>query len=149
MYLYPAVLQPPDENGDIVVTFPDVPEAITFGNSQADALRHASDALDAALSFYIDAGKDLPVPSRPRGRRVHLVGVSALSDAKLQLYTAVRASGVRKSELARRMGIAKTNVDRLFDLNRSSRFEQIEAAFRALGKRVVIGIKEIGVEDAA
>lgn len=137
MYLYPAKLEI-DSNETILVTFPDVPEAITFGEDRADALRHASDALDAALSFYVDAGKDLPTPSRPRGRKMPLVGVSALSEAKLQLYTAVRASGVRKSELARRMGISKTNVDRLFDLNRSSRLDQIEAAFHALGKRLVI-----------
>ena len=143
MYLYPATLKN-DTNGTILVTFPDVPEAITFGCDREDALRHASDALDAALSFYVDAGKDLPVASRTRGKRHPLVGVSALSDAKLQLYVAVRASGVRKAELARRMGISKTNVDRLFDLNRASRFEQIELAFRALGKRVVVT-----VEDAA
>lgn len=144
MYLYPATLDAPDENGDIVVSFPDVPEAHTFGETRADALRHASDALDAALSFYVDSGKDLPVPSKPRSKKIPLVGVCALSEAKLQLYTAVRASGVRKSELARRMGISKTNVDRLFDLNRSSRFEQIEAAFHAIGKRLVVS-----VEDAA
>ena len=144
MYFYPAVLEKPDENGDVVFSFPDVPEAHTFGAGRDDALRHASDALEAALSFYVDDGRDLPVPSRPRGKKQFLVGVSALSEAKLQLYSALRTSGIRKSELARRMGISKTNVDRLFDLNRSSRFEQIEAAFRALGKRLVIG-----VEDAA
>jgi len=59
-------------------------------------------------------------------------------------YEALRASGIRKAELARRMGISRTNVDRLFDLNRSSRIEQLEAAYRALGKRLVIH-----VEDAA
>lgn len=142
MYLYPAKLEPPDENGDIVVTFPDVPEAITFGEDRPDALRHASEALEAALSFYVDDGKPLPAPLCRRGRGYAMVGVSALADAKLQLYTALRTSGVRKAELARRMGISRTNVDRLFDLNRSSRFELIEAAFRALGKRLVITVAE-------
>ncbi len=144
MYLYPAILNDPDENGDIVVSFPDVPEAHTFGFSREDALRHAIDALEAALSFYVDNGKELPKPSRLRGKRMPLVAVSVLGDFKLQLYEALRASGIRKAELARRMGISRTNVDRLFDLNRSSRIEQLEAAFRALGKRLVIH-----VEDAA
>ena len=144
MYLYPAILNDPDENGDIVVSFPDVPEAHTFGTSREDALRHAIDALEAALSFYVDDGKPLPTPSRPRSKRMPLVGVSVLGDFKLQLYTALRASGIRKAELARRMGISRTTVDRLFDLTRSSRIEQLEAAFRALGKRLVIH-----VEDAA
>lgn len=143
MYLYPAKLEP-DTNGTLLVTFPDVPEAITFGVDMKDALRRASEALEAGLSFYVERNADLPVASRPRGKNQRLVGISALGDAKLQLYAALRTSGVRKAELARRMGISRTNVDRLFDLDRSSRFEQIEAAFRALGKRLVIR-----VEDAA
>lgn len=68
----------------------------------------------------------------------------ALESAKVELYRAFLASGIRKSELARRLGIAKTNVDRLFALNRKSRFDQIEKAFAALGKRL-----DIEVRDAA
>jgi len=41
-------------------------------------------------------------------------------------------SGIR--ELARRLGIPRTPVDRLFDLNHHSRLDHIEAAFGALGK---------------
>jgi antitoxin HicB len=51
---------------------------------------------------------------------------------------------MRNSDLARALGISKTNIDRLFALNRKSRLDQIEAAFAALGKRV-----EIEVRDAA
>jgi hypothetical protein len=42
------------------------------------------------------------------------------------------------------MGIAKQQVDRLFDLQHSSRVEQIELAFNALGKVI-----SISIEDAA
>lgn len=136
MLVYPVILTP-DSNGTIRVECPDVPELHTFGKDREEALRRASEALEAALSFYVEEGQDLPVPSR-RSRKMPLVGVSALADAKLQLYAALRASGVRKVDLARRMGISKTNVDRLFDLDRSTRFDLIERAFRALGKRLII-----------
>jgi antitoxin HicB len=43
-----------------------------------------------------------------------------------------RAAGNRKSELARRLGVPKTSLDRLFDLRHNSRLDQIEAAFKAL-----------------
>lgn len=141
MYFYPARLED-DDNGTILVTFPDVPEAITYGLDRADALRRASGALESALSLYVDRGANLPAPSRTKSGKLHLVGISALADAKLQLYTALRASGIRKSELARRMGISKTNVDRLFDFGRSSRFDQIESAFRALGKLMVVSVRD-------
>ena len=54
------------------------------------------------------------------------------------------ASGLRKVDLAGRLRIPKTVIDRLFDLNHHSRLEQIEAAFAALGKRLAVQI-----EDAA
>jgi antitoxin HicB len=50
-------------------------------------------------------------------------------------------SGMRKAELARRLGIPKTTVDRLFDLDNHSRLDQIEAAFAALGKRISLEIR--------
>ena len=53
-----------------------------------------------------------------------------------------RASGVKKAELARRLGIPKTTVDRLFDLDNHSRLDQIEAAFAALGKRITLEIQD-------
>ena len=46
------------------------------------------------------------------------------------------------AELARRMGQAKQQVERLFDLRRYSRFDQIEAAFAALGKQIAIEIRD-------
>jgi antitoxin HicB len=64
--------------------------------------------------------------------------------AKAELYREFLTSGIRKAELARRLGIPKTNVDRLFDLRHQSRLDQIEAAFRALGK-----VLSIEVRDAA
>lgn len=142
MLLY-AVILTPDSNGTIRVECPDVPELHTFGRDREEALKRAGGALEAALSFYVEEGQELPRPSR-RGRGMAVVGVSALADAKLQLYAAMRASGIRKAELARRMGISKTNVDRLFDLDRSTRLDLMERAFRALGKRLMMV-----VEDAA
>lgn len=49
-----------------------------------------------------------------------------------ELYKTFRASGMRKAEPARRIGIPKSNLDRLFDLSHRSRLEQLEAAFAAL-----------------
>jgi len=51
---------------------------------------------------------------------------------------------VRNADLARKMGISKSQVERLLDLQHGSRWEQIEGAFRALNKRL-----EISVQDAA
>jgi len=64
MYDYPVTLTP--DEGTVLVTFVDVPEAITFGADEGDALRNAIDALETGLSFYMDAGNPPPKPSRPK-----------------------------------------------------------------------------------
>ena len=137
MFDYPVTLTPDD--GTVLVTFADVPEAITFGTDEAEALLNAVDALETALSFYVDARQPLPVPSKPkRGQKT--VRPSALEGAKLGIYQAMMEQGIRKSELARRLGWHLPQVDRLFDLRHASRFDQIESAARALGRSVEVRV---------
>lgn len=138
MFDYPVVLEPQAEGG-FVVTFPDVPEAITQGEDEDEALLYAVDALEAALSFYVEARKPLPAPSRPR-RGQRTVRPSALEGAKLGVYQAMTEQGVRKAELARRLGWHMPQVDRLFDLRHASRLDQLEAAARALGRQLEVRI---------
>ena len=71
-----------------------------------------------------------------------MIRLAALHAAKTELYMAFDGSGMRKAELARRMGISKVNVDRLFDLKHHSRLDQIEAAFHALGKELAIEVRD-------
>jgi antitoxin HicB len=86
---------------------------------------------------------DIPNPSKPRGKNTPLIGLpSAIVDAKAELYMALRSAGVRKAELARRMGIHKQQVERLLDLDHASRIEQLEAAFRAFNRRLTIDIQD-------
>ena len=135
---YPVILETQPEGG-LVVTFPDVPEAITQGEDEDEALMYAVDALESALSFYVDDRKPLPVPSKAkRGQKT--VRPSALECAKLGVYQAMMEQGVRKSELARRLGWHMPQVDRLFDLKHASRLDQIEAAARALGRHIEVSV---------
>jgi antitoxin HicB len=102
MFDYPVTLTP-DDNGTVLVTFDDVPEAITFGADEDEALLNAVDALETGLSFYVDGRKALPVAGKPKkGQRT--VRPSALECAKLGVYQAMTEQGVKKSELARRLG---------------------------------------------
>lgn len=137
MFDYPVTLTPDD--GTVLVTFADVPEAITFGVDEDEALLQAVDALESALSFYVDARKALPAVSQPApGQKT--VRPSALECAKLGVYQAMTEQGIKKSELARRLGWHMPQVDRLFDLRHASRLDQIEAAALVLGRHVEITV---------
>jgi len=127
-------------DGDtVLVTFADLPAAVTFGADEDEALLQAVDALETALSFYVDARQPLPAPSKAkRGQRT--VRPSALEGAKLGVYQAMTEQGIKKAELARRLGWHMPQIDRLFDLRHASRLDQIEAAARALGKQLEVRV---------
>lgn len=137
MFDYPVILEAQPEGG-FVVTFPDVPEAITQGEDMDESLLYAVDALETALSFYVSDRQPLPVPSPAEGRPT--VRPSALECAKLGVYQAMTEQGIKKAELARRLGWHLPQVDRLFDLTHASRFDQIEAAARAIGRHIEIRV---------
>nr|VFJ96140.1 MAG: antitoxin HicB [Candidatus Kentron sp. H]VFJ96858.1 MAG: antitoxin HicB [Candidatus Kentron sp. H]VFK02621.1 MAG: antitoxin HicB [Candidatus Kentron sp. H] len=137
MFDYPVKLTPADEGG-FVVTFPDVPEAITQGEDEDEALIHARDALETALCMYVQARRDLPRPDPAPG--LPTVAPSPLECAKLGIYSAMREQGVHKAELARRLGWHLPQVDRLLDLGHASRLDRIEQAAAVLGKRVELRV---------
>ena len=137
MFDYPVTLTP--DEGAVMVTFVDIPEAITFGMDEDEALLQAVDALESALTFYIEDRKLLPSPSKPKkGQKT--VRPSALECGKLGVYQAMTEQGIKKSELARRLGWHMPQIDRLFDLRHASKLDQIEAAASVLGKRVKLQI---------
>jgi antitoxin HicB len=138
---YPARFEPAEEGG-FVVTFPDFGWGVTQGDSEAEAREMAADALTTMIEEHIRSGDPLPRPSKPRGRKYRMIRLPALAAAKAELYQIFSESGVRKAELARRVGMSKTNVDRLFDLRHRSRLDHLERAFRALGKELRVEVRD-------
>jgi antitoxin HicB len=130
----------PDDNRTFLVTCPQLPIVATFGESEAEALRHAVDAIETALASMIDDGENIPRPSRSAtGTPVRL---PLLTNLKLELYWALRTASITRAELARRLGWKRESVDRLFRLDHRSRLEQLEAAFTVLGRTVDIDVKD-------
>ena len=138
MRAYPASLIP-DPAGGFTVTFRDVPEAITEGDTREEALLHAEDALESALAMYIAGNEPLPSPTDARAGEV-MVPLSALGMAKTALYEAMREEGVGRAELARRLRWHLPQVGRVLDLRHASRMEQVEAALAALGLRLIVEV---------
>jgi antitoxin HicB len=138
---FPALFEPAPEGG-FVVTFPDFDWGVTQGDSEEEARAMALDALQLIIREQIRSGEPLPRPTHRRGRKYRMIRLPAMDAAKIELYRQFLASGLRKVDLARRLRIPKTNVDRLFGLDHHSRLDQIEAAFRALGKELAIEVRD-------
>jgi len=140
--VYPVLLRR-EEDGDVHVYARDLPEAVTSGRDEAEALEMAADALGAAVEYLVERGDDVPEPSRPRaGER--LVPLPAESAAKLLVWRAWRASGLSKVALAELLKLGENEVRRILDPRHGTKLGKLDAAARALGKRIVLTL-----EDAA
>ena len=138
IYAYPCNLTP-GQDGGLVVTFPDVPEAITNGENRPQALEMAEDALAAALAGFVHERWEIPVPSTPvEGQE--LVAVPTVVAAKLALYSAMRAQHVTKVELASRLGISESAVRKLANPDHRSHINQVQKALHAVGHSLVIEV---------
>lgn len=137
---YAKLLTAPE--GGYTVEFPSLPGAATQGESKEEALEMAVDCLRTHLRGLITANADLPAAHRPAHGRLIPIALPALETAKVELYRIFRASGLKKAHMAARLGIPRTHVDRLFNLDHASRLNQIEAAFRVLGKTLVVKARD-------
>ena len=136
-YAYPAEVV--EEADGVTVTCPDVPEMVTGGWGDVAAnLDAAGDALETALSGYVEDGRPIPVPSPPDGRPVVVVG--PLVAAKLALHEAMLEQELSNVELAGRLGLDEKAVRRLRDPLHRSHIGTVETALRALGRRLVVEV---------
>ncbi len=117
-----------------MVTSPDFPELTTFGDDRNEALARAVDALEEAIAARIHTGREVPSPSPGECR----AGLPTLTAVKVMLYQGMREQGVGKAELARRLGWHLPQVDRVLDVNHASRLDRMDAALRAIGRRLEV-----------
>ncbi|WP_066459891.1 type II toxin-antitoxin system HicB family antitoxin [Castellaniella caeni] len=136
---YPAHFNKAPEGG-FVVTFRDIPEAITQGDTEAEALEMAADALLTAIDFYFEDRRPVPPASPPRkGERLVALPVSV--SAKVLLLNEMLAQGITPAELARRLGTRPQDVNRIVNLAHTTKIDTIEHALSTLGRELEITIR--------
>ncbi len=137
-----AVRLKADRRGGHVVTCRDLPALITQGESRAEALTEAADALDEVLVSLMVQRLAIPVASKVR-RGEYWVAPPAETAAKLALYMAMRSSGMSNVQLARKLGVNEKEVRRLLDPHYGSKLPRLADAVAALGKRLVVGLEAL------
>lgn len=128
----------PDDNDTVLVTCPDLPGVVTFGDDDDDALTRAVGAIEEMLAAMIADRDEIPAPTYRGG---HPVPLTTRTSLKATLYRAMRAKGWRKADLVRALHLHPPQVDRIFDLNHETRLDQLDAAFAALGMRIVAEVR--------
>lgn len=130
---YPVNLELDPDSGGYVVSFPDIPEALTQGDTRKEALAMAHDALVTSFEFYFEDNQRIPAPGKITDDYVE---VPASVAAKVLMLNAFVESGLSQVELASRMGVKKQEVTRLFNLQHSTKIDTVQKAIGVLGKRL-------------
>jgi len=125
-----------EEDGDIVVRSADMPELLTSGSTDQEAMELAEDALAVVLLAYLEKGRPLPAARAALVAGERLVVVPAATAAKIAVIQAFQAAGISKSELARRLGVGENEARRILDPDHATKLDKLDAAARALGRRI-------------
>ena len=145
-FVYPAILTPDERDGGFVVTFPDVPEAITQGEDMSDALQQAADCLEEAIAGRIRRQARLPKAS-PTGPDRYPVPLPAQTAAKAALYLAIRQTGMTPVEIAAHLCCDEKEMRRLLDPRHASKLSRLEAALAAFGQQLVVSVQAKGWDE--
>ena len=137
-YAYPADIET-DEDGAVIVTFPDFGWGVTDGDTLAEALVQAEDCLGALIATTMWERRELPIPSAAQGRPV--VPAPPLIAAKAALYQAMRDEGLTNVALAERMHTSETEVCRWLNPRLATKIAALDEALRALGWRLEVSVR--------
>jgi antitoxin HicB len=138
-YSYGAILAK-GEDGRYMAYFPDLPEALTDGADEAEALAAAADCLSEALASRIVDGEQIPWNREP-GQ--HLVSPDPTIALKAALYTALRQRDMTVADLADLLGMGDWHqAARLIDPKRSTKLTTLVRALDKLGCKIEIAVSD-------
>ncbi|UYA61359.1 hypothetical protein U1R68_06190 [Pectobacterium colocasium] len=139
MFNYPVKLELDEVTGQYVVSCRDLPLMNSVGDSVDSALLESVDGIVTAIAIEIEERRPVPYASAPIAGE-HVVTIPVLVTMKAALHNAMIETGTRKAELARRLGQKGPQIDRLLDVEHSSKVETIELALRQLNRDVNVSI---------
>ncbi|GLQ87198.1 type II toxin-antitoxin system HicB family antitoxin [Dyella flagellata] len=137
-----------ESDGAFVATCRDLPAFNSVGETVDEALRESVDAMALALQGYMDEREPIPAATEKK-RGEYWVSLPALDVAKVGLYEAMLAKGLRKADIVRLLGVHGPQVDRLLDLAHKSKLEQVEDALGKIGYRLSVAVEPVDKRRAA
>lgn len=138
MFNYPAKFTP-EVDGGYSVTFRDIPEAITQGDTLEEAQAEAVNALVTAMEFYFEDNRPVPEPSKAR-RGEALVQLPPSVATKVMLLNLMLQERKRPVDLARTMHVKPQEITRIMNLHHATKIDTLAAAFGALGRQLDIRV---------
>jgi len=137
---YPATFNLDPKDQCYIVSFKDIPEALTQGYSFEEAKEMAQDALITAMEFYFEENRSVPLPSIANDSE-HLIALPASVWVKVLLLNTMLEQHVSQSDLAKKLGKSRQEMQRIINLNHSTKIDTMADALACLGKSLNISLK--------
>ena len=136
-FSFPVTLTNDEVDGGYTVTFRDLPEAITQGESIEDALFEAADCLEEAIANRIIRQLEIPVPSQP-AKNEYLVTIPLQTSFKASIWLAMQEKNLNQTELAEALSVHEKEVRKILDPSHKTKLETLERSLIVLGKKPVL-----------
>ncbi|MBR7059931.1 MAG: type II toxin-antitoxin system HicB family antitoxin [Neisseriaceae bacterium] len=121
-----------NNDGNITITFRDIPEAVTFSSDEKIAMAMAEEALFSAIEIYFMQGWKIPQPT-PRQENEQAVYISDCVYSKILLHNKMLVKKVSPTLLARKMRTNISEVNRILDIHQKTQIDSISKALTAIG----------------
>lgn len=138
-FSFPVTLTLDLDDGGYVVTFRDLPEAITQGDSVELALQEATDCIEEAIAARIDDRLDIPEPSDLLEGE-YLVAVPMQTALKAAVMLAMSESKMNQVQLANALKVHEKEVRRILDPHHGTKLATLERTLNILGKKAVLSV---------
>lgn len=139
MFNYPATSHFDEESETYEITYRDFDNIHAVAYTEDDIELEASDILHVGLEEFISSKMPIPMPSEPQSGDfiVYLLPISCL---KIALHNAMLTTKTKKADLARKMNLNSAQIERLLDINQTSKIDSLEQALYLLGYHIAISV---------
>ncbi|HDU8592862.1 TPA: hypothetical protein RG675_003497 [Proteus mirabilis] len=139
MFNYPATSHFDEESETYEITYRDFDNIHAVAYTEDDIELEASDILHVGLEEFISSKMPTPMPSEPQSGDF-IVYLPPISCLKIALHNAMLTTKTKKADLARKMNLNSAQIERLLDINQTSKIDSLEQALYLLGYHIAISV---------
>lgn len=139
MFNYPATSHFDEESETYEITYRDFDNIHAVAYTEDDIELEASDILHVGLEEFISSKMPIPMPSEPQSGDF-IVYLPPISCLKIALHNAMLITKTKKADLARKMNLNSAQIERLLDINQTSKIDSLEQALYLLGYHIAISV---------
>lgn len=141
MFSYPAVAHFDEESETYEITYRDFDNIHAVAYTEDDIELEASDILHVGLEEFVASKLPIPTPSTAQVGDF-IVYLPLISCLKIALHNAMLETKTKKSDLARKMNLTSSQIERLLEINQTSKVDSLEQALYLLGYSISISVNK-------